>query len=80
MVLQRHGGNWEVRFRRELWWNRWLRSWRETRAAVRLAELDERTLKDIGLGEWVADPLARRIRAQRELELRRVAMARLGLM
>ena len=80
MVLRRYGGNWEVRFRRESWWKRWLRNWHEKRAAVQLAELDERTLKDIGLGPCAADALARRIHAYREQEFRRVALARLGLM
>jgi hypothetical protein len=80
LVLRLDGGNWEVRFRREPWWKRRLRALREQRAALRLAELDERTLNDIGLGQCVAHPLARRIHACREQESRRLAMARLGLM
>ena len=82
LVLQRDGGNWEVRVvvRRDPWWVRWVRAWREHRAALRLAELDERTLDDIGLGHCATHPLARRIHAQREQEFRRTAMARLGLM
>ena len=80
LVLRRDGGNWEVRFRCDPWWKRWLRGWREKRAAVQLAELDERTLKDIGLEPCGCDPLAQRIHSLREQEFRRVAMARLGLM
>jgi hypothetical protein len=80
LVLRRDGGNWEVRFRREAWWRRWLRAWREERAALKLAELDERTLKDIGLDACGCNPLGRRIHVYREQESRRSAMARLGLM
>ena len=82
LVLRRDGGNWEVRVvqHRDAWWKRWLLAWRERRAALRLADLDERTLKDIGLERCACDPLARRVHAHREQESRRLAMARLGLM
>ena len=51
LVLRRDGGNWEVRVvqRHDAWWKRWICAWRERRAALGLADLDERTLKDIGL-------------------------------
>lgn len=82
LVLRRVGGNWEVRVvpRREPLWRRWLRAWRENQAAHQLAELDERTLKDIGLDPGGYSPLAARIQAYRDQEFRRMAMARLGLM
>jgi hypothetical protein len=79
LVLRCEGGNWEIRFRREPWWERWLRAWRENRTAPRLAALDENTLKDIGLGHSACHPLARRIHAHRHAEFRRLAVARLGL-
>jgi uncharacterized protein YjiS (DUF1127 family) len=79
LVLQRDGGNWEVRFRRESWWSRWFRAWRKDRAALQLAELDERTLRDIGLDRHAGCAFAARVCAYREQELRRMAMARLGL-
>ncbi len=81
LVLRCDGGNWEIRVvtRRDAWWKRWLRAWREDREALRLAELDERTVKDIGL-EQCAGSFAARVHAYREQELRRLAMARLGLM
>jgi hypothetical protein len=70
LVLRCEGGNWEIRFRREPWWKRWLRAWRENRSALTLAELDERTLRDIGMD---AEAFRRR-------EQRRIDIARLGLM
>jgi uncharacterized protein YjiS (DUF1127 family) len=77
-------GSIEVRFarrRRPLdWWRRWLRAWREGREAVKLSELDERILHDIGLGLGAGGSLAGRIHAHRQDEARRHAMARLGLM
>lgn len=80
LLLRRDGGNWEIRFRREPWWRRWLRAWREDRAALQFAELDERTLKDIGLDRHAGCAFAARVCAYREQEFRRVAMAGLGLM
>ena len=82
LVLRRYDGNWEVRVvrRRDAWWKRWIIAWRERRAALQLAELDERTLKDIGLDPSGCNPLAPRIHAVRDQESRRMAMARLGLM
>jgi uncharacterized protein YjiS (DUF1127 family) len=62
------------------WWRRRVSEWREDRDALRLAELDERTLKDIGLGHCAESPLASRVHAYRQQELRRVAMSQLGLM
>jgi uncharacterized protein YjiS (DUF1127 family) len=70
LVLRCEGGNWEIRFCREPWWERWLRAWRENRSARTLAELDERTLRDIGMD---AEAFRRR-------EQRRIDIARLGLM
>ncbi len=73
---------WEVRFSepRASWWSRWLLAWREEREARSLARLDERLLKDIGLGPCAGNSLAARIHAHRQHELRRVEMSRLGLM
>jgi uncharacterized protein YjiS (DUF1127 family) len=72
---------WEVRFDapRASWWNRWLLAWREEREARSLAQLDERLLNDIGLGPCAGNPLAVRIHAHRQHELRRLQMSRLGL-
>ena len=73
---------WEVRFgeRRASWWRRWIQAWREEREARQLAQLDERLLNDIGLGPRTGNPLATRIHTCRQHELRRLGMARLGLM
>jgi hypothetical protein len=70
LVIRRDGGNWDVRVvrRRERWWKRWWRAWREHRTALQLAELDERTLKDVGLERFARCGSAR------------ITMARLGLM
>jgi hypothetical protein len=75
-------GPWEIRFgaRRERWWKRWIRSWREDRQARRLALLDRRLLADIGLSQGAGTPLATRIRAYQQDELRRAIMVRHGLM
>jgi len=70
----------EIRFAgRDPWWRRWLRAWRKQREVRSLALLDERVLKDIGLGPCAGGDLAARIHACRQQELRRMAMARLGL-
>lgn len=61
------------------WWNRCLRAWRKHRLALRLAALDERALKDIGIERSDA-ALAARVRAYRELKAEQARMARLGLM
>ena len=67
-IVQRPGSI-EIRFGRRLaWWRRWVQAWREDRQALRLAELDERILKDIGLES-----------CYRQQELRRFMMSRQGL-
>jgi hypothetical protein len=77
---------WEIRLggRRDSWWKRWLRRWfrarREERDARQLALFDERLLNDIGLGPNAENPLATRAHNYRQQELRRISMARLGLM
>jgi hypothetical protein len=62
------------------WSQRCLRAWREDRQALLLAQLDERTLRDIGLDCGSGSSLAARGHAYRQQELRRMAMAQLGLM
>jgi len=74
----------EVRFgaRRGLlgWWRSFIRTRQQEREVRTLALLDEHLLKDIGLGERAGGDLAARVHACRQQELRRIAMARLGLM
>jgi hypothetical protein len=73
---------WEIRVdaRRDPWWKCLIRAWREDRAARELAPFDERLLTDIGLGPHAGNPLATRVYNYRQQELRRISMARLGLM
>ena len=81
LVLQRDGGNWEVRVvvRRDPWWRRWARAWREHREVRELALFDERLLDDIGLGPNAGNALATRVHSYRQLELRRIAIFQRGL-
>jgi Domain of unknown function (DUF1127) len=81
LVLQRDGGNWEVRVvvRRDPWWRRWVRAWREHREARELASCDERLLNDIGLGPNAGNSLATRVHVYRQRELWRIAMSQRGL-
>jgi len=72
-------GSIEIRFgRRRLrdWWRRRVGAWREDRHVLRLAELDARTLKDIGLEQCIAA----RVHAYQRQEQWRLAMLRQGLM
>ena len=82
LIMRRDGASWEIQVvrRREPWWKRWLRAWREEEQARLLAQLDERTLRDIGLDAGSGNPLAARADAYRQQEAWRIAMARLGLM
>jgi GNAT superfamily N-acetyltransferase len=50
--LRPDGRAWEIEivWRRDPWWQRWIRAWREDRQARLLAQLDPRILEDIGLG------------------------------
>jgi len=81
LVLQRDGGNWEVRVvvRRDPWWRRWVRAWREQWVARELALYDERLLNDIGLGPNAGGSLATRVHVYRQQELRRSAIFQQGL-
>ena len=77
LLLRFNADGWEVQFINP-WWKRWLRAWREGEQ-VRLLALDEHILRDIGMDAGSSDPLAVRAHAYRQQELRRIAMARLGL-
>ena len=91
LLVRRDGRAWEIqvvarrdyagRLGRALLggWRRWVEAWREEKDARRLAQLDERTLRDIGLDPGSGSPLAARAHAYRQQELRRIAMAQLGL-
>lgn len=61
------------------WWSKWVQAWRKRRLVVRLAAMDERMLKDIGI-ERSDGTLAARVRAYRELRAEQARMSRLGLM
>ena len=52
LVFRPDGRPWEIEIvpRRDPWWRRWMRAWRDDRQARLLAQLDERILEDIGLG------------------------------
>ena len=78
MLVRRGAGVWEVRLVNP-WWKRWLRAWREASECQLLAQLDQRMLRDIGLDLGSGHPLAVRADALRQQELRRIAMAQLGL-
>ena len=78
LLLRAYGSGWEVQVINP-WWKRWLQAWREDRQARLLAELDERILRDIGLGAASGNRLAARVHVVRQQELRRIAMGRLGL-
>ena len=81
LLLRPEGASWEIEVlaRRDPWWKRWLRAWREDEQAWLLARLDEHLLRDIGMGAASGNPLAARVHAYREDERRRSAMAQLGL-
>jgi hypothetical protein len=78
VIVPRGAGVWEIRVVNP-WWQRWLRAWREARESQLLAQLDERMLRDIGMDLGNGHPLAVRAHALRQQELRRIAMAQLGL-
>jgi hypothetical protein len=82
LVFQPDGRRWEIEIvrRRESWWQRWIREWDEDSQAQLLAQLDERLLEDIGLGPASGEPVAARAHEYRQQEIRRIAMARLGLL
>ena len=76
--LRSNGNGLEIQFINP-WWKRWLRVWREAAQTRVLAELDEHILRDIGMHPGSSHPLATRLHALRQQELRRIAIARFGL-
>jgi hypothetical protein len=58
LVFRPDGRVWEIEivWRRDPWWQRWIRAWREDRQARLLAPLDPRILEDIGLGPESTNP------------------------
>jgi uncharacterized protein YjiS (DUF1127 family) len=82
LVFHPDGRAWEIEIvpRRDPWWQRWIRAWHEDRQARILAQLDERTLEDVGMGPGSGNPVAARAREYRHQEMRRMAMAQLSLL
>ena len=82
LVFQPDGRAWEIELvpRRDPWWRRWIRAWREDEQARLLAQLDERILEDIGLGAGSGNPVALRAHKYQQQEIRRIAMTKLGLL
>jgi Domain of unknown function (DUF1127) len=82
LVFRPDGRPWEIEIvpRQDPWWRRWMRAWRDDGQARLLAQLDERTLEDLGLGAGSGNPVAARAFEYRQQEMRRTAMARLGLL
>ena len=74
LIAHLEGGNWEIRVvvRRDPWWKRWIKAWREDRESRQLALFDQRLLNDVGLGADSGHALATRIHYYREQELRRL--------
>jgi uncharacterized protein YjiS (DUF1127 family) len=82
LVFRPDASAWEIEIvrPRARWWQRWIRAWHEDRQARMLAQLDERILHDIGMGPGSSNPVAARAHEFRHQEMRRIAMAQLGLL